>query len=166
MSELVVATYAAEDAAEHVLGVLRAHTVELPGDLDSAATVRVGTDGGYTVTMTDSLESSASFFGVLWEALFGLVFLVPAAGTAYGSNLGGLFGAIDRAGLDAAFRASVRDALVTQRSGLAVIATGWNPQTVLAEFILRPNAVLRASLVLEQNSELMCELGGEPPSGR
>jgi uncharacterized membrane protein len=46
MSELVLAAYDREDTAAHVLGVLRAHSDELPADLDSATIVRVGTDGG------------------------------------------------------------------------------------------------------------------------
>jgi uncharacterized membrane protein len=166
MSELVVATYASENAAEHVLGVLRAHKVELPGDLDSSATVRTGADGGYTLTLADGPGTSDSFWGVLWEALFGLVFLVPASGIAYGSNLGGLFGAIDRAGLDAEFRASIREALGPRSSCLAVIATGWDPEAVLSEFLLRPSALLRAEVLLEQDSELMSELGGVPPGAR
>ena len=163
MSELVLATYTSEEAAEHVFGVLNAHRLDLPGPLDSAATVRVAADGRYTVLMTDRSEWTASFWGVLWEALFGLVFLVPAAGTAYGSALGGLFGAIDRAGLDAGFRAQVRAALDRQSSGLAVIATGWDPAPVLNEFFLRPRAIVRATIVLDEDSELMRELGGVPP---
>jgi uncharacterized membrane protein len=162
MSNFVLATYASEDAAEHVLGVLRAHRVELPGQIDSSATVRVAADGAYTVTMTDRQGSGSAFWGVLWEALFGLIFLVPAAGTAYGSSLGGLFGAIDRAGLDAGFRSRARDALGCQTSGLAIIAAHWNPELVLAQFRVRPTALLSASLMLDEDSELMQELGGRP----
>jgi len=163
MSELVLATYTSEETAEHVFGVLNAHRLELPGPLDSTATVRVAADGRYTVMMTDRNEWTASYWGVLWEALFGLVFLVPAPGTTYGSALGGLFGAIDRAGLDAGFRTHVRAALEHQSSGLAVIATGWDPALVLSDFFLRPRAIVRATIVLDENSELMRELGGVPP---
>jgi uncharacterized membrane protein len=166
MSNLIVAAYATEDAADHVLGVLRANKVELPGAFDSSATVRIGADGDYTVTQTDSRSSRDAFWGVLWEALFGLIFRVPEPGTAYGSSLGGLFGAIDRAGLDADFRARVRIALGARTSGLALIATGWNAEPVLSGFPVRPRALISASLVLEHNSELMRELGGVPPSGR
>jgi uncharacterized membrane protein len=163
MSDLVLAAYATEDAAEHVLGVLRAGQLALPGELDSSATIRVAPDGAYTVRLTDRQGSAAAFWGVFWEALFGMVFLVPVAGTAYGSNLGGLFGTIDRAGLDAEFRARVRHALSRGSSGLALIATGWSPEPVLSQFVARPSAVLTASLRLEPGSELMRELGGAPP---
>jgi uncharacterized membrane protein len=160
MSELVLAAYPSEDTADDVLGVLRARHAELPGQIDSSATVRVAADGAYTVTLTDRQDSGDAFWGVFWEALFGLVFLVPVAGTAYGSNLGGLFGAIDRAGLDAEFRGQVRRALRSRTSGLAVIATGWNPEPVLREFFARPSVVITSSLELAPGSELMHELGG------
>ncbi len=165
MRELVLATYSSEDAAEHVLGVLSAHPIELPGEVDSWATVKVGANGRYTVTMASRPDWSESYWGVLWEALFGLVFLVPAAGTAYGSNLGGLFGAIDRAGLDAEFRARVRDALQPRSSGLALVATDWSPEPVLRQFLVRPAALLTAELILDRDSELLRELGGLPPGG-
>ena len=163
MTELVLAAYASEDAAEHVLGVLRAHEADLPGRLDSSATVRVAPDGAYTVMLTDRQGTDDAYWGVLWEAFFGLVFLVPVAGTAYGSNLGGLFGAIDRAGLNAEFRARVRSALGARSSGLGVIATGWHPEPVLSQFVARPAALLTAPLALAADSELMRELGGVPP---
>lgn len=166
MTELVLAVYTSEDAAEHVLGILQAHLVELPGQFESAAAVRVADDGAYTVKLTDRLGSGNAFWGVFWEALFGLVFLVPMAGTAYGSNLGGLFGAIDRAGLDAEFRGRVRSALGCSSSGLAVIATGWSPGPVLNQFIARPSVLVSAPLELERGSELMRELGGAPPTER
>ncbi len=103
MSELVLAVYASEDAAEHVLGILRARLLALPGELDSSAAVRVAADGAYTLTVSDRHALSEALWGVFWEALFGMVFLVPVAGTAYGASLGGFFGAIIRAGLDAEF---------------------------------------------------------------
>jgi uncharacterized membrane protein len=166
MSTLVVAVYAAEDAAEHVMAILRTRTAELPGSLDSSATVRIGADGDYTVIQTDRQKSTDAFWGVLWEALFGLIFLVPDTGTSYGTALGGLFGAIDRAGLDAEFRARVRAVLRNQTSGLALIATGWDPQPILSDFPMRPVTLIRAPLRLEQDSELIRELGGAPPSSR
>jgi uncharacterized membrane protein len=163
MSEFALAVYDNEDTAEHVLGVLRAHEEELPVDLDSAGIVRMRADGGFTVITTDRPGSGSSFWGVFWEALFGLVLMVPKAGTAYGENLGGLFGAIDRAGLDGTFRDRVRCALGRGCSGLGLIATDWQPEPVLNQVYLRPGALLRASLSAEQDSELVRELGGIQP---
>jgi uncharacterized membrane protein len=164
MSELALAVYDDEATAEHVLGVLRAHEEELVVDLDSAGVVRVRADGSFTVTTTDRPHSGSSFWGVFWEAFFGLVFRVPTAGTAYGSNLGGLFGAIDRSGLDVEFRTQVRRALGRGSSGLGIVAVNWQPEQVLNQLYLRPSSLLRASLSEEQDSELVRELGGVPPS--
>ncbi|MBV9582340.1 MAG: DUF1269 domain-containing protein [Chloroflexi bacterium] len=125
--------------------------------------MRVAGDGAYTVRLTDRQGSGNAFWGVFWEALFGLIFLVPLAGTAYGANLGGLFGAIDRAGLDADFRTRVRAALGSRSSGLALIATGWDPEPILSQFVPHPNVLLSTALHLEPGSELMHELGGVPP---
>ena len=155
MSHLVVATYASADVVERALALVRAR-----GELDSAASVGVDADATYTITLADRHASGEAFWGVFWEAFFGLVFHVPVAGTAYGANLGGLFGAIDRAGLDAEFRAEVRRALRDGSSGLAVITTGWNPEPVLTDHTTIPNTVLHAFIHLEQDSELMHELGG------
>jgi uncharacterized membrane protein len=161
MSQLVVAVYADEEAADHVLGVLRAHPAELAGAVHSSATVRVGAEGSYTVT-TDMRSADDAFWGVLWEALFGMVFLVPTAGTGYGANLGALFGAVDRAGLDGQFRAQLRAGFRRPSSGLAILATDWDGESILSGFVLRPLTLVTASLDLEPNSELMRELGGSP----
>jgi uncharacterized membrane protein len=155
VSYLVLATYASADVTQRALGLLRAR-----GELDSAATVRADAEGAYTLTLADRHASGEAFWGVFWEAFFGLVFHVPVPGTAYGSNLGGLFGAIDRAGLDAEFRTEVRDVLRDGSSGLAVIATTWNPEQALTQFAAAPRSILQTFMHLEQDSELMHELGG------
>ena len=63
------------------------------------------------------------------------------------------------------FRAAVRSALRSGSSGLALISTGWNPADVLSQFGVRATELLRVSLHLEHDSELMHELGGVPPVG-
>jgi uncharacterized membrane protein len=163
VSEFVLAAYDREDTAEHVLGVLRAHSDELPADLDAVAVVRLGADDGFTLTTTDRPGLGSSVWGVFFEALFGLVFLVPTPGTAYEPNLGGLFGTIDRAGLDDDFRARVRAALRRPGSGLGFLATDWSPQLVLDQLYLRPDTLLRTSLSTAQDAEVVRELGGVRP---
>ena len=79
-----------------------AQSDELPIDFDSAALIRVGMDGVVTVTTRDNPGSGDSLWGVLWEALFSHILLVPAPPSTYGVSLGALFGVLDRAGLDQA----------------------------------------------------------------
>ena len=172
MSEFLLAGYNREDAAAHVLGVLRAHSDDLAIDLDSTGIVRVGADGRFTVTtMAGPGTHRGTSWAVLWSALFELVFAVPVAGTAYGSSLGGVFGALERAGIDTDVRTRVRDMLGPRTSGLAFLTASVDPEPVLDRLSVHPTAVLRVLLSAEQDAELVMELGGIPstephPGGR
>ena len=160
MSELLLFMYKGEQAAGDVLAELVAHDDELSQELWSAGVVRVSADGRFSVTATDRPGSGSPFWGVLWEALFGLVFTVPTAGSAYGANLGGLFGAIDRAGIDERFRTRMRKALGPRSSGLAMLLRETDPAPLVERARARPRTVLRTSLSPEQDSALREELGG------
>jgi uncharacterized membrane protein len=162
VSEFLLAAYNREDAAAYALSVLRAHSDDLPLDLDSTAIVRVGEDGRYTVTTTGGAGTRRTTSGVLWGALFELVFLVPVAGVAYGSRVGGMFGALDRAGLDADVRARMRDVLGPRTSGLAFFGIDMDPEPALRQLSVAPTSVLRAALSPELDEELVWELGGVP----
>lgn len=160
MSELLLFVYEGERTADEVLAELVAHDDELSQELWSTGVVRVSADGRLSVTATDRPGSGSPFWGVLWEALFGLVFTVPTAGSAYGANLGGLFGAIDRAGIDEHFRTRIRKALGPRSSGLAMLLHETDPAPLLERARVRPRTVLRTSLSLEQDTALREELGG------
>jgi uncharacterized membrane protein len=162
MTQLLLAVYAGEDTAEHVLGVLRAQADELTASLESAAIIRVRADRSFTVIRTEYANSSGSFWGVFWEALFGLVFREPARAPAIDSNVGQLFGIIERAGLDERFRARVRRALRSGTSALGIVALNWTTEAMLNQLFLRPAASVRARLSPEQEVELLKELGRFP----
>jgi uncharacterized membrane protein len=160
VSELFVAAYNREDSAAHILAFLRAHSDDLSLDLNSAAIVRVEDSGRFSVTTTAGPGATGSAWSVLWSALFDLVFLVPTPGRAYGPSLGGVFGLLDRAGLDADFCARVRAILVGGTSGLAFLAAHVDPEPALSRLAQRPTAIVRRVLSLEQDAELVHELGG------
>jgi uncharacterized membrane protein len=166
VSEFLLAAYNREDSAAYALSVLRAHSDDLPLDLDSTAIVRVGEDGRYTVTTTGGAGTRRTSSGLLWGALFELVFLVPVAGVAYGASVGSMFGALDRAGLDADVRARMREMLVPRTSGLAFFAIEMDPEPSFSQLSVPPSSVLRVALSVESDRELAWELGGEPTSGR
>jgi uncharacterized membrane protein len=163
MSQLLLAVYEREDTAEHVLGVLRAQGDELAASLESAAIVRLRSDSSFTVIRTEHVTSSGSFWGVFWEALFGLTFRVTGRAPARDSNVAQLFGTIERAGLDERFRARVRRALGRGSSALALFALNWNTESLINQLYLRPDAYVRARLSPEQAFELLKELGRAPP---
>jgi uncharacterized membrane protein len=159
MTQLLLAVYASEDTAEHVLGVLRAQHDERTASLESAAIIRMRGDRSFTVIRTEYANSSGSFWGVFWEALFGLVFREPDRAPATDSNLGQLFGIIERAGLDERFRARVRRALRSGTSALGIVALNWTTEAQLNQLFLKPDASVRARLSPEQAVELLKELG-------
>jgi uncharacterized membrane protein len=163
MSQLLLAVYKSEDTAQHVLGVLRARGDELTESLESAAIVRLGGDASFTVIRTEHARPSGSFWGVFWEALFGLTFRVTDRAPATDSNVGQLFGTIERAGLDERFRARMRRALRRGSSALALFALNGNTEALIDQLYLRPDAYVRARLSPEQDFELLKELGRLPP---
>jgi uncharacterized membrane protein len=166
MSELLLAVYEREDTAAHVLGVLRAQPScpDASPSLASAAVISIEPDGTYTVITTDRPGSATSFWGVFWESLFGLVFLVPTPGSAHsaGPSLGGLFGTLERAGLDVRFRNQVSRSLRPGCSALALLASHWAIDTIIRRLSLAPVELVRTTLSPEQDLELMTELGGAP----
>lgn len=96
--------------------------------------------------------------GSPWEALFGLVLLVPVAGSSYRPNLGGLFGAIDRGGIDEGVRDRIRDLLGPPTSALGMFLRDARPELVTGVIHAYGGTAAEASLSLEPDSELAQEL--------
>ena len=116
MSELVLSAFAGEESAARVLRDLRVARPALDG-LASAAIVSVGEAGSYDVGTTGHPGSGLGFPGMFWEALFGLVFLVPVPGSSYGPGAGALFETVVHVGVDDRFRARARRAWRRERPG-------------------------------------------------
>lgn len=159
MSQLVLAVYRGEDTAEHVLGVLRAQDDAFTSNLESLAVVRLRRDSTFTVTTTEPPRSTASFWGVFWEALFGLIFEVPERPPATSSSLGQLFGTMERAGLDERFRRRARRALRRGSSALGLYALDRATEPLISQPLLRPHACVCAPLAPSEDVELLRELG-------
>jgi uncharacterized membrane protein len=99
---------------------------------------------------------------MFWEALFGLVFLVPVPGSSYGPGAGALFGTVVHVGVDNRFRARARGALVPGTSGVALLLRDEDAQSVLSFLEPRGGNVVSARLTPAQHAELERELGGPP----
>ena len=93
----------------------------------------VGEAGSYAVGTTGRPGSGRGFPGMFWEALFGLVFLVPVAGSSYGPGAGALFETVTQVGVDDGFRARARGALVPGTAGLALLLAGEEAESVLTQ---------------------------------
>ena len=108
---------------------------------------------------------------MFWEALFGLVFLVPVPGSSYGPGAGALFETVVHVGVDDRFRARARRALAPGTSGVALLLTDEGAQPVLSFLEAHGGAVVSARLTPAQHAELERELGGahrpaNPTTGR
>jgi uncharacterized membrane protein len=158
MSQLLLAVYRGEETAEHVLGALRAQDAVFTADLESLAVVCLRRDATFTV-ITEPSRSTASFWGVFWEALFGLIFGVPDRPPATSSNLGQLLGTMERAGLDVQFRTRVRRVLRRGSAALGVFADSRAAECLITQPYLRPQACVCVRLLPEQDVELLKELG-------
>lgn len=159
MSVLVLSVFAGQETAALVLRDLRAVRPPLSG-LRSAATVSVGEARRYAVEATSSPGSGQGFPGMFWEALFGLVFLVPVPGSSYGPNAGALFGALLKAGVHERFLTRARDALLPGTSGLGTLLGSDDPADILGELLSHDAVLMGTSFSAEQDAELERELGG------
>ena len=92
----------------------------------------VGAACSYDVGTTGRPGSGLGFPGMFWEALFGLVFLVPVPGSSYGPGAGALFETVVQVGVDNRFRARARGALVPGTSGVALLLTDEDAQSALS----------------------------------
>jgi uncharacterized membrane protein len=163
MSQLLLAVYRGEDTAEHVLGVLQAQDASFAANLESLAVVSLRQDATFMVR-TEPSRSSASFWGIFWEALFGLIFGVPDRLPAACSSLGQLLGTMERAGLDVHFRTRVRRALRRGNSALGHFAVNQATESLITQPYLRPKASVCARLLPDQEVELLKELGWSAPN--
>ena len=161
MTELLLSVFAGEESATRVLRDLRAAHPTLDG-VASAATVSVGDAGRYDLGTTGRPGSGRGFPGMFWEALFGLVFLVPVAGSSYGPGAGALFETVTQVGVDDGFRARARGALVPGTSGVALLVGSEDAESVLSLLGPLGGTTVRAQLTPEQDAELERELGGPP----
>jgi len=159
MGELMLSVFAGEESASRALRDVRAAHPALEG-LASAATVSVGDAGSYAVGTTSRPGSGRGFAGLFWEALFGLVFLVPTAGSSTGPSAGALFGALANAGVDERFLTRAREALVPGTSAVALLLRYEDQEAALAVLRSRGCALIGTSLSAEQDAELGRELGG------
>jgi uncharacterized membrane protein len=159
MSELVLSVFEGEESAAHSLRDLRAARPAVEA-FESAGTVSVGSTGSYAVGTTGRPGSGAAYPGMFWEALFGLVFLVPAPGSSYGPGAGAMFGTLTNAGVDEDFLARARDVLVPGTSAVALLLADREREPALGSLGSCGGTLVCTSLSAEQDAELERELGG------
>jgi uncharacterized membrane protein len=159
MSELVLSVFEGEESASAWLGELRAALPAIEA-VESAGTVSVGRTGSYAVGTTGRPGSGSAFPGIFWEALFGLLFLVPTPGSSFGPGAGAVFGTLLNAGVDEGFLDRAREVLRPGTSAVALLLADGDREPVLGSLGSRGGTFVRTSLSAEQDAELERELGG------
>jgi uncharacterized membrane protein len=97
---------------------------------------------------------------MFWPLLFGLLFFVPVFGTAVGASLGGLFGKIEKCGIDRAFQQQARDMVRPGTSALFVVASQVSAESVFAALGSFGGTALQSSLTQQQEARLQQALYG------
>ena len=120
VSELLLSVFAGRESAARALRDLRAGRLDVDS-FASAATVSIADSGSFAVETTGRPGSGRGLPGMFWDALFGLILVVPAPGSSYGPSAGALLGALINAGVDEGFLARAREALVPGTSAVALL---------------------------------------------
>lgn len=84
--------------------------------------------------------------GMLWGALFGLIFFVPLIGWAVGGLFGALFGLVEKLGIDRTFVEEVRDMVQPGTSALFLIVDKVTPDKAIDALSKFGGRVLKSSL--------------------
>jgi uncharacterized membrane protein len=154
MSELIVFGYADHDTArkayEQVLTLQRDHVVDLAG----LAVVTVDADGKSHVDTPARIVGGSSAAGALWGMLFGILFLMPAAGALIGGAMGALMGRLGKSGVDASFRERVDSMLSPGRAAVVIMATKLTRDKFTAAMQPYGGEVLQTSLSDEDERQL------------
>jgi len=97
--------------------------------------------------------------GMFWDALFGLILLVPVPGSSYGPSAGALLGALINAGVGEGFLARARAALVPGTSAVALLLSDEDQDEDLGPLRARGGTLIVTPFSPEQEAELEREFG-------
>ena len=124
MSDLIVITFDTEEHAQGAYIKVQELQTELVVDLAGVALVKVDDSGKTHVTTPDSstIEATGVASGGFFGIIIGLIFFAPVVGLVLGGLVGALFAGLDRTGIDANFRAQVKDAVKAGQSAVVVLA--------------------------------------------
>ena len=159
MSELLLSVFAGAESAARALRGLQAERLA-PDSFTSGATVRVADSGSYAVETTGHPGSGHCLPGIFWDALFGLILVVPVPGSSYGPSAGALLGALINAGVDEGFLTRAREALVPGTSALALVLSDEDQDENLGRLREHGGTLIVTSLSPKQEAELEREFGG------
>ena len=160
MATVLAIGYLDEAAAAQAAREVRRLSDELLIQPDAMATIARDVHGEYRVATRHHPVADGASWGMFWPLLFGLLFFVPVFGTAVGASLGGLFGKIEKCGIDRAFQQQARDMVRPGTSALFVVASQVSPESVFAALGRFGGTALESSLTQQQEARLQQALYG------
>ncbi len=158
---MLLSVFPRAESAARALRDLRAGCLDVDC-FASAATVSVADSGSYAVETTGRPGSGRGLPGMFWDALFGLILVVPAPGSSYGPSAGALLGALINAGVDEGFLARARAALVPGTSAVALLLHDEDQDEDLGPLRAHGATLIATSLAPGQEAVLQREFGGPP----
>jgi len=124
MADLIIISYTDERKAEAAYARIQELQADLVVQLAGLALVRTE-HGRVRVESPGSsaVVGTATASGALFGAVLGLIFFVPFFGFVLGGALGALVSALERTGMNRAFRERVRDVVGSGTSAVVIYAT-------------------------------------------
>lgn len=164
MADLIVIAFDTEENAEGAYEKIQELQGDLIVQLVGLAVVKVDDDGKTHVDYPGGVGKVGlgAAGGALFGTLIGILFFVPFFGLVFGGLMGALFAGIDRTGLNAEFRAQVKDAVSQGKSAVVLYATKITEDKFAAAIAPFKGTVLKTSLSEEDEKALIHDLSEQP----
>ena len=158
MADLFVLGFPTKEEAEAVLEI--SHDLQRQDllDLEDAALVWRTADGKIKVQQGYSQVAAGVAGGALWGMLFGLLFLMPVFGMAVGAASGAVAGKLTDVGIDDRFITKVAATLTPGSAAVFALVRHSTPDRVQAALLPYRPTVVRTSLSVQEESELVRRL--------
>jgi uncharacterized membrane protein len=121
---------------------------------NEVATIVCDNDWKYKTTTNHHSVGRGAAWGLFWGLLFGCLFFVPVLGIAVGAGLGGLFGKIEKSGIDQEFINQVRGELKPGTSALFMVVEKMTPDKAVEALRKFGGTVIRSSLSKETEQKI------------
>ena len=163
MSKLLVLSFDKKDVA----GQVRDRLVDLQKQeliqIKDACIVTRNKKGRVKFQQARDLVGAGAVGGAFWGALIGLLFLMPLAGMAIGSIIGGLTGKLGDIGINDEFMKDASESIGPDESGLFLLIDSWNEERVLEEINDFDPELLQTNLSSDEEERLREAFGAKLP---
>lgn len=158
MNDLLVIAYPSEARAEEVRAKLISMQKEYLIELGDAVVAVKRPDGSIKLNQLFSTTAVGGVSGAFWDALIGLIFMMPLAGAAIGAASGALSGALTDFGINDDFMRDVAQAVPPGGAALFVLVRKMTADKVLEELRGTGGTVLRTSFEKSMDEALRAAL--------